>query len=316
MKTLAVHFFLPHENNNFRPKTLHFSALIFYLIFFLLLQLSSRVIKFTHPEILGFATDINVEKLLNLTNLERAQTGLPSLNLSPELSVAAVAKANDMFNKNYWAHNAPDGTSPWVFLTQAGYRYLYAGENLARDFGNSEGVVSAWIASSSHRDNLLKKEYQDVGFAVVNGRLDGEETTLVVQFFGVRQPVAVATKKTVVPPAAATFPTFSPVEKLSFSPTPTPLRLPTLTRPEVLPPMVLSSLKAAGVSRRPLVNFFATTKNIASLLTMVLLTILSVDGIMIWRRKIVRISGHNLAHIIFLAGLLGVLWITSQGAIL
>jgi hypothetical protein len=294
MKTLATHLFLPRETNNFRPRTLHFSALVFYIILFLLLQTSARVIKLTRPDILGFATDINVEKLLNLTNLKRAEAGLSSLNLNPELSAAATGKANDMFSKGYWAHNAPDGTSPWVFITSSGYQYVFAGENLAKDFANSEGVVSAWMASPSHRDNILKREYQDVGFAVVNGRLAGEETTLVVQFLGARQPVTVATKPVIIPPVAATVPT------------PTP----------ELPATTLSSLKTAGVSRYPLIDFFATTKNLASLLTGVLLGILALDGVVIWRRKIVRISGHNLAHIIFLASLLGALWVTSQGVIL
>lgn len=308
MKTLAVHLFLPRETNNFRPKTLHFSALLFYIVLFLLLQTSARVIKLTRPDILGFATDINVEKLLNLTNLKRAEVGLPSLSLDSALSAAAAGKADDMFSRGYWAHSAPDGTTPWVFITNVGYQYLYAGENLAKDFGNSEGVVNAWMASLSHRDNILRKDYQDVGFAVVNGRLFGEETTLVVQFLATRQPVTVAVKPVIIPPVAATIPAPTPLIVSSPTPSPTPV-------PE-LPATTLSALKTVGVSRRPLISFFATTQNFASLLTGVLITILAADGVLIWRRKIVRISGHNLAHIIFLASLLGALWMTSQGVIL
>lgn len=307
MRTLAVHFFLPHETNNFRPRTLHFSAIIFYILLFLLLQFSFRVLKLTRPDILGFATDINVEKLLNLTNLKRAEAGLPPLNLDSQLSAAATAKANDMFGKNYWAHNAPNGTTPWFFVSNAGYQYIFAGENLAKDFSNSEGVVSAWMASPTHRDNLLKREYQDVGFAVANGRLAGEETTLVVQLFGTRQPVTVASKPVTIPPVAVS------TSQLLPTPAPTPVKIAEVPQ---LTPTVISSLRVAQVSRRPLINFFATTKNLASLLTGALLTILTLDGILIWRKKIVRISGHNLAHIIFLASLLGALWITSQGAIL
>ncbi len=302
MSSLLAHYFLPHETNNFRPRTLHISALVFYIIVFLLLQTSFRVIKYSRPDILGFATDINVEKLLNLTNLQRAQLGLRPLTLNSQLSTAAQAKANDMFSKSYWAHNAPDGTTPWVFISQSGYNYLYAGENLAKDFANSEGVVNAWMASPSHRENMLKGEYQDVGFAIVNNRLAGEETTLVVEFFGTPQPVTVASKPVAVSPLAAAV-TATPSPEPSETPTPTPA--------------ALSSLNAvAGVSRRPLVNFFTATKDLASLLTMGLLAILFFDGFVIWRKKIVRISGHNLAHIIFLVGLLGALWITSQGVVL
>lgn len=295
-----AHYFLPHETNNFRPRTLHFSALIFYIVLFLLIQTSFRIIKFSRPDILGFATDINVEKLLNLTNLQRAQIGLPPLKLNSELSAAARAKANDMFAKNYWAHNAPDGKTPWVFITGSGYNYLYAGENLAKDFANSEGVVNAWMASPSHRENMLKSEYQDVGFAIVNNRLAGEETTLVVEFFGTPQPVTVASKQTVVPPLAAT---------VESSPTPTPTSTPM--------PTALASLNSnSRVSQKPLINFFTASKDLAYFLTVGLLAILFFDGIVIWRRKIVRITGHNLAHIIFLAGLLGALWLTSQGVVI
>ena len=320
MKNLAVHFFLPHESNNFRPRTLHFSAIIFYIVLFLLLQFSFRVLKLTRPDILGFATDINVEQLLNLTNLKRAESGLSSLNLDSQLSTAAQAKANDMFAKGYWAHNAPDGTTPWVFINQAGYQYIYAGENLAKDFGNSTGVVDAWMNSSSHRENILKKEYQDVGFAVVNNRLAGEETTLVVQMFGTKQPSMVASKPVTISPEAALAPTVneapfpSPTPQASPGTSPTPL--PTSISMPNLPPMVLSSLRVAGVTQRPMVNFFNMSKDMASILTALLMIILVSDGIFIWRKKIVRISGHNLAHIIFLASLLGALWITSQGAVL
>ncbi len=312
MRSLAVHLFIPHETNNFRPKTLHLSAIIFYIVIFLLLQTSLRIIKLTRPDILGFATDINVEKLLNLTNLARAEAGLSPLALDSQLSAAASAKANDMFGKNYWAHNAPDGTTPWIFVQNANYRYMYAGENLAKDFNNSEGVVSAWMTSPTHKENILKKEYQDIGFAIVNGRLGGEDTTLVVQFFGTRQPSTVATKPVVIPPFAATAESPRPSPLATVSPTP----LPTSETVGQFKPMTLSSLKVEGVTRYPLVNFFNLSKNMASLLTGILLAILFFDGIFIWRKRIVRISGHNLAHIFFLAGLLGALWITSQGVVI
>ena len=65
-----------------------------------------------------------------------------------------------MIAKNYWAHNAPDGASPWSFFKNVGYRYLYAGENLARDFGDSASVVNAWMNSPTHRDNLLSGRYR------------------------------------------------------------------------------------------------------------------------------------------------------------
>src|SRR3989338_7182361 len=117
-----------------------------------------------------------------------------NLELNPELSLAAEKKAEDMFARNYWAHNGPNGSTPWDFIKGAGYTYIYAGENLAKDFQNSNDVVQAWMKSPSHRENILRKEYQDIGFAVVNGVLNGEETTLVIQMFGVSSSKSVAAK--------------------------------------------------------------------------------------------------------------------------
>ena len=303
MTNSFVHYLLPHESNNFKPRTLHPSFITFYIVLILLIQFSFRIIKFAHPEVLGFATDINVETLLNLTNLQRAQAGLAPLKLDSELSNAAAAKAQNMFSKDYWAHNAPDGTTPWFFISQAGYKYIYAGENLAKDFNDSTGVVNAWMNSPSHKENILKSEYQDIGFAIVNGRLSGEETTLVVQMFGTKQSENVASNPVIIPPvAAAVNPTSTPIPSLNPVPTSAPA--------------VVTGSLSMGVYHQPLVNYFTTTKNLATILTGGLLILLIGDGFFIWKKKIVRISGHNLAHVIFLVGLLGALWVTSQGVIL
>ena len=101
------------------------------------------------------------------------------------LTKAAALKADDMFSDNYWAHFAPDGTSPWYFYGKVGYSYTWAGENLARDFQTSAGVVAGWMASTAgHKENILNSNFTEVGVAVKNGVLQGEETTLVVQLFG------------------------------------------------------------------------------------------------------------------------------------
>ena len=54
--------------------------------------------------------------------------------------------------------------------------------------------------STSHRENLLKKDYTDVGFAVVNGTLNGEQTTLVVQMFAKPLSSALAFKNQPIVP--------------------------------------------------------------------------------------------------------------------
>lgn len=181
------HFFVPHENNHYQAKAIHLDFLSLYLVFALFLTFSYHLISQTSVNVLGFATDITIEKLYQITNKMRQKYNLPPLRYNQKLAQAAYLKAQDMFTKNYWAHYAPDGKTPWEFILAAGYQYEYAGENLAKNFLFSKGVVDAWMASPTHRENILKKEYQEVGFAVVNGVLNNEETTLVVQIFGTPQ---------------------------------------------------------------------------------------------------------------------------------
>ncbi|MBA3284597.1 MAG: CAP domain-containing protein, partial [Nitrosopumilus sp.] len=130
---------------------------------------------------------MSITKLYDLTNQEREKAGLQPLTYNDKLAQAAQQKANDMFAKNYWAHYGPNNENPWQFILGAGYDYEYAGENLAKNFLFSKGVVDAWMNSPTHKENMVRKEYTDIGFAVVNGMLNGEETTLVVQMFGTPQ---------------------------------------------------------------------------------------------------------------------------------
>jgi len=104
---------------------------------------------------LGFATDISIQALLKDTNDKRIENGLQPLTLNDQLNQAAAGKAADMFGNNYWAHISPSGKTPWDFILGANYQYVYAGENLAKDFQDSQGVVDAWMNSPSHKENLL-----------------------------------------------------------------------------------------------------------------------------------------------------------------
>lgn len=315
MLAFLRHLFTPHRTNNHRPKVLHPQTLIFYILFFLFLQFNLANLKILLPNILGLATDINVESLLSMTNQKRLGEGFSSLTLDPQLSQAAAAKAQDMFTKDYWAHNAPDGTSPWVFIKGADYNYLYAGENLAKNFSNSEGVVNAWMVSPTHRANILKPDYKDVGFAVVNGRLNGEETTLVVQMFGVKQGSEIAAKplprQTISPQPTISLPkaTPTPTSALGISPI-AQEKVATLVARSNLTPMLLSSAKNS-----PAFNIFSLTRNSSLFLIGFLLLIISLDTYLIWRRKTIRIAGHNFAHFFFLLTAVLAIWLTRQGVI-
>lgn len=100
------------------------------------------------------------------------------------LSAAAQLKANDMAAKGYFAHVSPDGKTPWYWIDKVGYSYDYAGENLAVNFIDSADVSNAWMASPTHRANILNPVFKEVGTATAVGTYKGRNAIFVVQLFG------------------------------------------------------------------------------------------------------------------------------------
>ena len=135
--------------------------------------------------VLAYATEISSQKLLETTNNQRNSNGKSNLSINDKLTAAAQSKANDMAKRNYWSHTTPDGKAPWVFVTDAGYTYQKAGENLAYGFDNSSDTVAGWMNSKSHRENLLDDAYKEVGFGyanVANFNKSGPETVVVAMY--------------------------------------------------------------------------------------------------------------------------------------
>jgi hypothetical protein len=122
--------------------------------------------------------------LVELANVSRKNIALKSLTLNPILERAAQLKASDMAAKSYFAHYSPEGLSPWHFMREAGYDFIFAGENLAVNFDESESVNSAWLASPTHKANIVNNRFTEVGIATAKGYYQGRETTFVVQMFG------------------------------------------------------------------------------------------------------------------------------------
>lgn len=183
MVSLLAKLIYPHFHNQHRPYAIRHQALFIFVTLVALTQIIANALV-GDPKILGYATNITKSDIVKLTNQERASAGITTLRENSLLDQAAALKAADMFKKDYWAHFAQDGTTPWYFFGQVGYKYTWAGENLARDFQTSGGVVAGWMASTAgHRENVLNKNFTEIGVAVKNGILQGEETTLVVQLF-------------------------------------------------------------------------------------------------------------------------------------
>ncbi len=285
------HLFIPHHTNNHHARVLHIDAMFVYLLAFVLFRLLLSLGHAQFPDVLGYATNIRIEQLLASTNAKRAEAGLSSLVLDQRLSHAAALKAQDMFAKNYWAHNSPEGKTPWEFVTAAGYRYRVAGENLAKNFSVSSAVVDAWMASHTHKDNIMRGDYKDIGFAVVNGVLGGEETTLVVQMFGAGDSqLAYQIKPTILTPSAAA------------------------TSPPVL--VESPTLGLTDVLVRPIVDISGLSKRVTMGFAGLILLVVALDGWYVYRKKIVRVTGHSVGHMVFFGSILLLLQVATRGAIL
>lgn len=139
-----------------------------------------------HPSVLGAATNLNANQLLIDSNVERARGQEADLALNKSLSQAAQEKANDMVQRDYWSHNAPDGTTPWSFVESNGYEYQAAGENLAFGFMNSQQVITGWMNSPEHRANVLNRNYQEIGIGITESlNFQGKgPATVVVALYG------------------------------------------------------------------------------------------------------------------------------------
>ena len=276
---------------------MHAPALASYVTFLVALLFTTSLIRVNLPGVLSFASNIDVTDLMLFTNKERALQGLSALTENQKLNAAALAKAQYMFKNNFWAHTAPDGTTPWYFFTQAGYDYRYAGENLARDFNDSASVVAAWMNSPSHRENLLGQNYSDIGFAVLNGTLDGYETTLVVQHFGrpLNTPYVAQTtpeaEKTEVKSAE------TPASKLNVEPLVT-----------VVPAPIGQVL--------PAVNVASASRAVTVSLGLFLILLFATDAYISWRRQMLRVSGNTLAHLALLVLAMIGIWYTNGGIII
>jgi len=152
-------------------RTLSFGALILLLVFWLSAGGAS-------------ASSITAAKVIELANMDRKEKGIQEFSENEKLSRAAAEKAEDMILNNYFSHTSPQGVTPWHWIEKEGYDYNYAGENLAMDFVTAEKMNEAWMASPTHRANILNEKYKEIGVAVKEGVINGHETIVVVQMFG------------------------------------------------------------------------------------------------------------------------------------
>lgn len=119
------------------------------------------------------------QRMVELINQERDNSGLPALKVNLDLVKVARLKAQDMVRNNYFSHSSPTYGSPFAMMKQFGITYHTAGENLA-------GAPTVEIAhrnlmnSTGHRANILNRDFTEVGIGIVEGSAYGK---IFVQMF-------------------------------------------------------------------------------------------------------------------------------------
>lgn len=302
-----VHNFLPQPELRKRANLLSGRAVVIYCLAMLIIVGVFRLLPIVLPGVMGYASNISVSDLLNYTNQKRKEAGLSALALNESLTSAAHKKAEDMFENQYWAHVSPGGKEPWDFILGQNYDYIYAGENLAKNFNDSKDVVEAWMKSPSHRENLLSSNYDEIGFAVVNGVMDGYETTLVVQMFGrPRNPAQVAS-------------VYESEEVLKEVENKTTAEQPQEISKEA--PVQAGSTAVyetkQPVKNKPAIDVTTATKTVSGVFGGFVGTLLALDVWYSKRKGLAKFTGHTFAHLgVLLLVLVSIWFVLTPGIII
>ncbi|MGI6776908.1 MAG: SafA/ExsA family spore coat assembly protein [Acetivibrionales bacterium] len=119
---------------------------------------------------LNIPTIDNVKALENqvieIVNAERVKRGLQPLTQNWELSRVARYKSADMAKKGYFSHTSPTYGSPFKMMEDFGIRYTAAGENIAYGARTPKEVMTMWMNSTGHRNNILSQTYNQIGVGV------------------------------------------------------------------------------------------------------------------------------------------------------
>ncbi|TVY07641.1 CAP domain-containing protein [Paenibacillus cremeus] len=115
------------------------------------------------------STSAFASQVVTLVNQERAKAGLAPLTSDSALTGMALDKAKDMYNNHYFDHTSPTYGSPFDMMTSYGIRFTYAGENIAMGQRTPQEVMTAWMNSAGHRQNILSPNYTKIGVAYYNG---------------------------------------------------------------------------------------------------------------------------------------------------
>jgi len=175
---------VPHEGNGHHPHVLKHRVLFGFAAIVFGLKVLAVTATVLYPSYGSQALSLTAANVLSLANQARAAAGAQALRLSVLLNSSAQAKADDMAKNGYFAHTSPSGLTPWSFIRGSGYRYVRSAENLAVHYQTAEAAQGSWMASPSHRANIMNPAFVDLGVGIARGVFEGADTLFVVEHFG------------------------------------------------------------------------------------------------------------------------------------
>jgi hypothetical protein len=206
-------FIIPNSNNNFHPYFLRTGFLSLVVVLILIGN-----ILFSALGLVTINAYVDSSSIYRLHNQERSNNSLNELTVNPLLVESATKKAEAMMKSDCWSHYCPDGKSPWDFFASAGYDYIYAGENLGEGFSENETLMSAWMNSPTHRENILNSKFSEIGIGFATGDYQGiKNNTIVVVHFGTSVSESVKAVVTSNPIELDTTPPSVGIENFSIS---------------------------------------------------------------------------------------------------
>ena len=134
-----------------------------------LIQLSAAQEKKTDEKKDELKLSKEEQAVIDLTNAERKKEMLPPLVANPKLMAAARAHAENMAKQDMLKHKLDD-KEPWDRTKDAGYKNGHIGENIHWNAETPKEAMKDWMGSQLHRENILKKEFEEIGVGVVKNK--------------------------------------------------------------------------------------------------------------------------------------------------
>ncbi len=251
-------YFIPHEENEYKPHLLRQRSVMIFLLIVFIIEIGFLAQIFIIFDKTKFLAAVLPGVLTTLTNEERKASNAPPLVPNDLLAKAATLKAEDMAINGYFAHTSPNGITPWYWFEKVGYRYSRAGENLAVNFFDSEDVARAWMNSPTHRANIVKADYTEIGIGIANGKYKGKNTVFVAQLFGTPIKIAPLTETPTPKPTTPAKPISIPDKETSPPEVVTPPTVVAITSP------VVTQILGEEADSIPVIKNPSTISNIKS----------------------------------------------------